>query len=91
MSHTSQKIDASKIELTITVEPKDYAPHLERAAERISEKVAIKGFRKGKTPYDIIKKEVGEMAILEEALKTIFQETFFTAVTAEGIETIGMP
>lgn len=91
MSHTLKKIDPTTVELTMTVTPAEYASHLTRAAERISEQVAIKGFRKGKTPYDIIKKEVGEMAILQEAMKTVVQDTFFEAVAAEKLETIGMP
>ncbi len=91
MSHTIKKIDKSQIELTITIAPADYQKHLEKAAVRISERAAIKGFRSGKAPYETVKKEVGEMNILNEALETIIQETFFNAVVSEKLDTIGMP
>lgn len=91
MSHTTKKLDKSQVELTITVEPKDYTKHLEKAAQKISDRTAIKGFRKGKAPYDTVKKEVGEMAILNEALESIVQESFYKAVTEEKLDTIGMP
>jgi len=91
MTHTSKKLDNSQIELTITVLPNDYQPHLKKAAHRLSERKAIKGFRNGKAPFDIVKKEMGDMAILQEALEDIVKQTFYDALKAEAVETIGMP
>lgn len=91
MSHTLKTLPQSQIELTITVSPADYEKHLSKAAGRISERTAIKGFRPGHVPYDVVKKEVGEMNILNEALETIVQENFYNAVTQEKLDTIGMP
>ena len=91
MSHTTKKLEKSQIELTINVTPTEYQKHLEKAAQRISERAAIKGFRPGKAPYETIKKEVGEMKIMQEALETIVQASFYEAIKSEGVETIGMP
>ncbi|HBB37845.1 MAG: Trigger factor [Candidatus Magasanikbacteria bacterium GW2011_GWD2_43_18] len=91
MSYTKKDLDNSQVELTITVVPGDYEETLKKAAVRLSERANIKGFRKGKAPYDILKKEVGEMAIMQEALEDIVKKTFFDAVKTEGLETIGMP
>jgi len=91
MTHAQKKLDNSQIELTITVPPAEYQKHLEKAALRISEQTAIKGFRPGHVPFDIIKKEVGEMNVLQEALESIVQETFFKTIMEEKLDTIGMP
>jgi len=91
MSHTTKKLDQNQIEFIVTVTPAEYQKHLEKASVRISERTAVKGFRSGKVPYEIMKKEVGEMNILQEALEPIVQETFYQAVVAEKLETIGMP
>src|SRR3989339_1691553 len=91
MSHSLKKLEKSEIELTLTVAPADYEKHLQKAAQRLSERTTIKGFRKGKVPFDVVKKEVGEMAILQEALEDVIRETFYNAVTNEKLETIGMP
>ena len=91
MPHTLKKLDNSEVELIITVNPADYQKHLSRAAERLAERANIKGFRKGKAPYDVIKKEFGEMAILQEALEDIIKNTFYQATQAEKLQTIGMP
>lgn len=81
----------SQADFTITVPPAEYEKHLERAAERLSARAGIRGFRPGKVPFDIMKREVGEMAILQEALEAIIRESFVAAVQAEEMETIGMP
>ncbi|OGH72021.1 MAG: trigger factor, partial [Candidatus Magasanikbacteria bacterium RIFCSPLOWO2_02_FULL_43_22] len=84
-------LEKSQIELTITVAPAEYQKHLERAAQKISERAAIKGFRPGKAPYEMIKKEIGEMKIMQEALEAIVQASFYDAIKSEGVETVGMP
>ncbi|OIO19165.1 MAG: trigger factor [Candidatus Magasanikbacteria bacterium CG_4_9_14_0_2_um_filter_41_10] len=91
MSYTKKDLKDSQVELTITVTPADYVEALKKAAVRLSERANIKGFRKGKAPYDVLKKEVGEMAIMQEALEDIVKKSFFEAVKTEGLETIGMP
>ncbi len=91
MKHEFKKLPKSLVEFTITVPEEDYTPYLAKAATRISNRIAISGFRKGHVPYDIIKKEVGEAAILQEAAEEIIQKTFFEAVKSENIHTIGQP
>lgn len=91
MSHTTKKLEKSQVELTITVPPAEYQKHLEKAAQRISERAAIKGFRPGKAPYEMVKKEIGEMKIMQEALETIVSGSFFEVIKSEGVETVGMP
>lgn len=86
-----KKLDHAQIEISFTIQPAEYAPDLDKAALRLSERAAIKGFRPGKAPYDIVKQQVGEAKILEDALETIVQRTYFVAVKAEKLETIGMP
>lgn len=91
MQHSLKKLEKSQVEFTFTVPPADYQKDLEQAAIRISERAAIKGFRPGKAPYDIVKQQVGEIKILEEALELIVQRTFYRAVKEEKVDTIGMP
>lgn len=91
MSHTIKKLEKSQVELVITVQPNEYESFVKAAADRLANRVAIKGFRKGHVPFDIVKKEVGEMGILSEALEPVIEATFFEAVQAEKLDTLGMP
>jgi trigger factor len=58
---------------------------------RLSERAAIHGFRPGKAPYNVVKQNLGEIKILEEALQTIIEKNYHKVVLEEKIETVGMP
>jgi trigger factor len=64
---------------------------MEDAAKRLSERAAIHGFRPGKAPYQMVKQQLGEVKILEEAMQPIVEHNFYTVVKKENLETIGMP
>lgn len=91
MPYTVSKLEKSVVTITVTVTRAEYEKHLERAAERLSSRAAIRGFRPGNAPYDIMRREAGDMAILQEALEPIIQESFVAAIKAEALETVGMP
>lgn len=91
MKYEVKNLEKSQVELTITVEPDDYKKDMEAAAVRISERAAIKGFRPGKATYDMVKQQVGEIRIIEEAMQSIVEKNFFNAVKKENLDTVGMP
>lgn len=91
MTHQTKKLPKSEMEITITVAPADYENEMKQAAKHLSEVAAIKGFRPGAAPYDIIKQQMGEQKILETALERIIQKNYFAAVKEEKLETVGMP
>ncbi len=91
MPHKRKDLPKSQVELEITVQPDEYQKFMIKAAERISHRVKIEGFRPGKATYDIVKRQVGEMNIMQEALEDIVQNSFYQAVDAEKLETVGMP
>ncbi len=91
MSYTTKKLSKSQLEFTFTVQPDEYKKDVEAAAVRMGERAAIKGFRPGKAPYDIVKEQVGEINIMQEALEKIIQKHYFEAVKTEKAQVIGMP
>ena len=91
MQHTLKKLEKSQVELEITVLPADYEKDMLAAAVRLSERAAIHGFRAGKAPYEIVKQNLGEVKILEEALQSIVEKNYHKAVTEEKLDTVGMP
>lgn len=91
MSYTVKKQEKSQLEFTFTLKPNEYQKDVEAAAVRMSERAAIKGFRPGKAPYNVVKEQVGEINIMQEALEKIIQKHYFEAVKTEKAEVIGMP
>ncbi len=78
-------------ELTIELAPEEVHPFLEKAALRLAQKAKIPGFRPGKAPYALVQKQLGEMAIYEEALDSILTHGFYRAVQEEKLLTVGQP
>lgn len=91
MSYTLKKLAKSQVELTFMITPADYEKDVQQAAVRLSERAAIKGFRPGKAPYEMVKQQLGEQKILEEALQPIVQREYFKAVQKEKLDAVGAP
>lgn len=86
-----KKEEKSQVVLTITIKPEDYKKDLEAAAVRLSERAAIKGFRPGKAPYEMVKQQLGEQSIMQEAAERLVQRAYFEAVKTEKLATVGAP
>ncbi len=89
MKIEKKSINSHQIELTIRVPKVDAQPWLTKAANHLSQHRPIKGFRPGKAPYEIIKKEFGEAAIIQEAMEDIINGTFAQALEQENLDTYG--
>lgn len=90
MSYTFEKNDQKAI-FTITVPKEEVKDAMQEAAERISQNTKIPGFRPGKADYEVVKKRVGEMKILEEATEGLIRTAFVKAMLKENLETVGQP
>jgi len=86
-----KKLPKSELELTIIVETDELKPFMEKAAQELSEKTKIEGFRPGKASYDVVKARFGEHAILEEAAEDIVRKNFTRAVKENDLQTVGHP
>lgn len=91
MTIAKKELPKSQVELTIEVTIDEFAPFVQKAAKRISERIRIDGFRPGKVPYNTIKQKVGEGAIYEEAADEAVRALFVQAVLREQLNTVGQP
>ncbi|OGY83276.1 MAG: trigger factor [Candidatus Kerfeldbacteria bacterium RIFCSPHIGHO2_12_FULL_48_17] len=91
MKVTYQKLPKSRGEITVELSVSELRPYLEKTAEKISKEVKVAGFRPGHIPYDILKKNVGEATIYEEALRLVVEKTLPEAIVKERLELVGQP
>lgn len=91
MTSSVKKLPGSQLEITVEISVAEIQPQLQEAAEHLSEHRPIAGFRPGKAPFELVKKEFGEMAILEHAADHLIGHTFVEVVKTQGINTIGQP
>lgn len=89
MNVTVEQLPKTQAALTIEVSPEEAQPHIDAAAKKIAKEISIKGFRKGKVPYDVLVQHVGENAIYEEAFNAIVEETYTKAIDQEGLQVVG--
>lgn len=91
MKVNMEKIEKNVVSLEIEVDQEKFREGVEKAYTKISKKVSIPGFRKGKAPRAIIENHVGKDYINEEALEIIVPEVYFAAIQEKGIEPIDKP
>ena len=69
--------------LVVEVEPEKMDTYKRRAARKISERGKIAGFRPGKAPYEMVVRNYGEQAILEQAMD-LFVDAEYSNILKEG-------
>jgi len=62
-----KKLPKSQVEFDLEISNEEVEKYFDKASQRISNDVDIKGFRKGKVPKDVLEKTIGKSAIFEEA------------------------
>ena len=86
MKITTESLENHQLALTIEVD-KDRAQQAMRSvARQIAKRANIPGYRKGKAPYDVIVRRLGEDTIRAEAADELAQEVYREAVEQEGID-----
>ncbi len=85
----TERIENHRAQLTIEIEEDQLASAKQKAARQLSQRVRIKGFRKGKAPYRIVAQHVGEAAILEEAIDSLGEELYKQALEESEVNSYG--
>lgn len=80
-----------EVVLTIEVEKEEVAKAKDRALKKISNRVNIPGFRRGKAPKFMVERQVGKEYVMEEAFEVIYPETISNALEEEKLEPVTQP
>jgi trigger factor len=76
--------------MTLVIEYADYGPKLDENIKKYSKKLAIKGFRSGKTPKSVLTKMYGK-GMLEETVNGLLNEKLFGYLDEHKIGFFGSP
>ncbi len=82
----TELLDDRQAKLVVVVEPERVQREMQAAARRLSKRLNIPGFRKGKAPMHVVSRYLGEGALLEEALDPLGQEVYSEALEESGLE-----
>jgi trigger factor len=90
MNITKKDIDALNAELSITLAPQDYEEKVNNAIKKVQKQAVMPGFRAGKVPVGLIKKQYGKSILVEEINK-ILNDQLYNYINDNKIEILGNP
>lgn len=89
MEVQTERLDAQKARLTVTIENERLETAKRSAARRLAKRNDIRGFRKGKAPYPIVLRHFGEAAIIDEAVEELGNEVYQEALMDADLAVYG--
>ena len=91
MNVTTEKPELGVATLTIEVPAEEYDRAIDGAWRRLANRVNVAGFRRGKAPRHLVERQVGPLAIREEALRRLFAEQYDAAIKEADLHPIEQP
>ncbi|MEZ4515387.1 MAG: trigger factor [Chloroflexota bacterium] len=83
--------DQQQLALTIEVDEARVQNAMKQKARELGREISIPGFRRGKAPYDVILRRVGEGTLRAETIEDLIQPVFEEALDETGVEPYGRP
>jgi len=90
MEVTKESVDSLNALLKVKVEASDYQNKVSTTLEGYRKQANIPGFRKGKVPMGIIKKQYGR-SVLAEELNKLVSENLYKFIQEENLDILGNP
>src|SRR5215213_6554629 len=88
---TTTELDRSRVRVDVEVEPGAVERELAAAAKELAREVKMPGFRKGKVPPEVVLRQLGREAVLDQALRRALPAWYEEAVSDARVATVGDP
>jgi trigger factor len=90
MNITKQDIDSLNAEIKINLTPADYEGRVNEAIKKVQRQASMPGFRPGKVPTGLIKKQYGTQIMVDEINK-LLNDTIYKYIEENKLEILGNP
>ena len=91
VSTKTTELDDSRVRVEVEVESGALEREMETAAAEIGRDMRVPGFRSGKVPAEVVIRQVGREAVLDEAVRRALPVWYEEAIHKAGITTVGDP
>ncbi|MGI6147922.1 MAG: trigger factor [Firmicutes bacterium] len=91
MKTTMEKLENSRVRLTVECDAEALEEAIQGAYKRVVKRVTIPGFRKGKAPRKLIELNYGPEVFFEDAVDILFPKAYRSALDETGIEVVDQP
>jgi len=71
-----EHLEDQQVKLTVEIDTDQVEASKRKAAKKIARQIKVPGFRPGKAPYQVIRRQVGDEAILEESLELLVNDVY---------------
>ena len=86
-----EKIEKSRVVLTIEVGAAEFEAAIEKSYLKMRKNINLQGFRPGKAPRKMIEKMYGVEVFFEEAINIAFPEAYEAALKEKELQVVGYP
>ena len=90
MQVTTEAVSGTTRRLNVSVPSSRVNEQFEARLKRTAKTAKINGFRPGKVPLDVVRREYGA-GIYQEVVNDVIRDTVFEAIQQEKINAVGMP
>lgn len=90
MNIIKKDIDSLNAEISISVTPADYENKVTDALKKAQKQISMPGFRPGKVPVGLVKKQYGTQILVDE-LNKLLDSTIYNYIKDNNIEILGNP
>ncbi len=77
--------------LSVVVADEAWASAQEKAFNKLAKNVEVKGFRKGSAPKDLVRKQISDASIFNEAIDSVANEAYLYGLTEHNLNVVGRP
>jgi len=89
MKVTTEELGSREILIKVEFDEDEKAQAIKEAAQAISEEITIPGFRRGKAPYDVVRRLVGERTIYNVALENLSYKIYPKLISDLNLDPVG--
>lgn len=86
-----QRVDQFTANISIEIEPERATAEYNKACRRLSQRINVPGFRRGKAPRQVVEKNVGVEKIKQEVLERILPHAFADAISENQLDVVAPP
>jgi len=86
-----ETLSPTRAKLTVEVPFEELKPSLDKAYKQIAQQINVPGFRRGKVPPQVIDRQVGRGAVLDQAINDVLPQKYMEALQENSLEPLAQP
>jgi trigger factor len=87
----AERLPESQVRLEIASDEEEFKKAYDRATQRVSQRVTVPGFRRGKAPRALVERHIGRPVIVDEANGALMDDLYRQALEQEDLTPVARP